>query len=56
MKGSYEETQKTILDSGLVESFFFHYPAYWEPELNAHLQVTYLLLKNSSSDLPLAYI
>ncbi|XP_019352015.1 cytosolic phospholipase A2 delta [Alligator mississippiensis] len=38
VKGSYEETQKTILDSGLVESFFFHYPAYWEPELNAHLQ------------------
>ncbi|XP_019406585.1 PREDICTED: cytosolic phospholipase A2 delta-like [Crocodylus porosus] len=38
VKGSYEETQKTVLDSGLVESFFFHYPAYWEPELNAHLQ------------------
>ncbi|XP_025071826.1 cytosolic phospholipase A2 delta-like [Alligator sinensis] len=38
VKGSYEETQKTVLDSGLVESFFFRYPAYWEPELNAHLQ------------------
>ncbi|XP_019375484.1 PREDICTED: cytosolic phospholipase A2 delta [Gavialis gangeticus] len=38
VKGSHEETQKTVLDSGLVESFFFHYPAYWEPELNAHLQ------------------
>uniref|UniRef100_A0A8C0GHX7 Phospholipase A2 n=1 Tax=Chelonoidis abingdonii TaxID=106734 RepID=A0A8C0GHX7_CHEAB len=40
VKGSPEETQRTVLDSGSVESFLFHYPTRWEPELNAHLQVT----------------
>nr|XP_056707873.1 cytosolic phospholipase A2 delta-like [Euleptes europaea] len=38
VKGSFEDTWKMALESGLVESFHFHYTTYWEPELNAHLQ------------------
>ncbi|KAJ6667291.1 hypothetical protein lerEdw1_017269 [Lerista edwardsae] len=38
MKGSCEDSWQTTLESGLVEAFHFHYPTYWEPELNAHLQ------------------
>uniref|UniRef100_A0A8C4W802 Phospholipase A2 n=1 Tax=Gopherus evgoodei TaxID=1825980 RepID=A0A8C4W802_9SAUR len=40
VKRSHEETQRTVLDFGSIESFLFHYPTHWEPELNAHLQVT----------------
>ncbi|XP_042315920.1 cytosolic phospholipase A2 delta-like [Sceloporus undulatus] len=38
VKGSYEDRWKTALESGLIECFHFHYPTYWEPELNAILQ------------------
>ncbi|XP_054825912.1 cytosolic phospholipase A2 delta [Eublepharis macularius] len=38
VKGSYEDTWKMALESGLIESFHFHYPTYWETELNAHMQ------------------
>ncbi|XP_066474174.1 cytosolic phospholipase A2 delta-like [Tiliqua scincoides] len=38
MNGSYEGSWQTTLVSGLVESFSFHYPTHWEPELNALLQ------------------
>ncbi|XP_048340557.1 cytosolic phospholipase A2 delta-like [Sphaerodactylus townsendi] len=40
VNGSYEDTWKVALESGLAESFPFHYTTYWEPELNAHLQFT----------------
>uniref|UniRef100_A0A8D0G721 Phospholipase A2 n=1 Tax=Sphenodon punctatus TaxID=8508 RepID=A0A8D0G721_SPHPU len=53
VKGSYEETRKTLLDSDSQEFFHFHYPSYWEPVLNAHLQVTFppLLIYHYSEDL-----
>ncbi|XP_044292787.1 cytosolic phospholipase A2 delta-like isoform X1 [Varanus komodoensis] len=38
VKGSYEDTRRTALESGLKQCFQFHYPTYWEPSLNADLQ------------------
>ncbi|XP_061468782.1 cytosolic phospholipase A2 delta-like [Rhineura floridana] len=38
VKGSHEDTWKTVFKSGLVECFQFHYPTHWEPELNGQLQ------------------